>query len=155
MLKRLNWLSPCVALALVAAGGWLAMSRTSTAQPPPGIRPAVSPKQAAAAIEPGTVPRSTFMRLKLQPVKDILEGIALEDYDRIVAAAERIQLLSLDESWMVLQTDEYRRHSDEFRRAVKVTVDAARDRNLDGATVGYMQMTMNCVRCHRQLRNPE
>jgi cytochrome c556 len=95
------------------------------------------------------------MRLKLQPVKDILEGIALEDYDRIVAAAERIQALSLDESWMVLQTDEYRRHSDEFRRAVKVTVDAARDRNLDGTTVGYMQMTMNCVRCHRQLRNPE
>jgi hypothetical protein len=154
MLKRLNWFSPCVALALVAAGGWLATSHTSTAQQPPAPKPVVTPKQ-AATVQPGTVPRSTFMRLKLQPVKDVLEAIALEDFDRISAAAERIHLLSLDESWMVMQTDEYQRQSDEFRRAVKVMVDAARDRNIDGATLGYMQMTMNCVRCHRQLRNPE
>lgn len=154
MLKRLNWFAPCVALVLVAVGGWLAMSRTSTAQQPPAPKPAVTPRQ-APSVQPGTVARSTFMRLKLQPVKDVLEAIALEDFDRISAAAERIHLLSLDESWMVMQTDEYQRQSDEFRRAVKVMVDAARDRNIDGATLGYMQMTMNCVRCHRQLRNPE
>lgn len=107
------------------------------------------------AQQPGTAQRSTFMRLKLQPVKDILEAIALEDFDRISAAAERVHLLSLDESWMVMQTDEYRRQSDEFRRSVAVLSKAAKDKNIDGATLGYMQMTLNCVRCHRQLRNPE
>jgi len=109
----------------------------------------------SAAQQPGTGQRATFMRLKLQPVKDILEGIAMEDFDRIAAASERVHLLSLDESWMVMQTDEYRRQSDEFRRSVAVMTKAAKEKNIDGATLGYMQMTLNCVRCHRQLRTPE
>jgi hypothetical protein len=116
---------------------------------------AVTVRHASVAQEPGTGSRATFMRLKLQPVKEILEAIALEDYDRIVAQSQRIHALSLDESWMVIQTDSYRRQSDEFRRAVSVMADAARNRNLDGATLGYMQMTLNCVQCHRQLRNPQ
>jgi hypothetical protein len=61
----------------------------------------------------------------------------------------------LDESWMVIQTEEYRRQSDEFRRSVAVMSKAAKDKNIDGATLGYMQMTLNCVRCHRQLRTPQ
>jgi len=126
-----------VLLTLTFSFAYFAMSHRSDAQ------------------EPGTGQRSTFMRLKLQPVKDILEAIALEDFDRISAAAERVHLLSLDESWMVMQTDEYRRQSDEFRRSVAVLSKAAKDKNIDGATLGYMQMTLNCVRCHRQLRTPE
>jgi hypothetical protein len=126
-----------VLLSLTFAGGYFATSQRSDAQ------------------QPGTGQRATFMRLKLQPVKDILEAIALEDFDRISAAAERVHLLSLDESWMVMQTDEYRRQSDEFRRSVAVMSKAAKDKNIDGATLGYMQMTLNCVRCHRQLRTPE
>jgi len=126
-----------VLLSLTFAGGYLATSHRSDAQ------------------QPGTGQRATFMRLKLQPVKDILEAIALEDFDRISASAERVHLLSLDESWMVMQTDEYRRQSDEFRRSVAVMSKAAKDKNIDGATLGYMQMTLNCVRCHRQLRAPQ
>jgi hypothetical protein len=92
------------------------------------------------------------MRLKLQPAKEILEAIALEHYEGIAANAERMRLLALDESWMVIQTDAYRRQSDEFRRSLALIVDAAKNENIDGATLGYMQMTLNCVQCHRQLR---
>jgi hypothetical protein len=115
----------------------------------------LAPTGSEAQQQPGTGQRSVFMRLKLQPVKDILEGIALEDFDRIAAQAERVHLLSLDESWMVIQTDEYRRQSDEFRRSVATITRAAKEKNIDGVTLGYMQMTLNCVRCHRQLRTPE
>lgn len=124
-------------LTVTIAAGYIATSHRSHAQ------------------QPGTGQLATFMRLKLQPVKDILEAIALEDFDRISASAERIHLLSLDESWMVMQTEEYRRQSDEFRRSVAVMSKAAKDKNIDGATLGYMQMTLNCVRCHRQLRTSE
>ncbi len=134
--KRLFAAMICGVAVVTIAVGWLPLS-------------------GSVAQQPGTGQRAAFMQLKLQPVKDLLEAIAMEDYDKIVASTERIHLLSLDESWMVIQTDEYRQHSDEFRRAVVVTADAARKRNLDGATLGYMQMTLNCVRCHRQLRNPE
>jgi hypothetical protein len=104
------------------------------------------------AQEPGTEERAAFMRLKLQPAKEILEAIALEHYDGIVTNAERIRQLALDESWMVIQTETYRRQSDEFRRSVSLIADAAKNENIDGATLGYMQMTLNCVQCHRQLR---
>jgi hypothetical protein len=136
MSYRAKLISSGLAL-LITASVWTVVQRSSDAQ------------------QPGTGSRATFMRLKLQPVKEILEAIALEDYDRIVAQSQRIHALSLDESWMVIQTDAYRRQSDEFRRAVTVMADAARNRNLDGATLGYMQMTLNCVQCHRQLRMPE
>lgn len=103
--------------------------------------------------QPGSGQRATFMRLKLEPTKELLEGIAVEDFERVSRAAERLRLLSLDESWMVIQTDEYRRHSDEFRRSVGLVSRAAKEGDVDAATLAYMQVTLNCVRCHRQLRS--
>jgi hypothetical protein len=107
----------------------------------------------SVAQEPGTAERAAFMRLKLQPAKEILEGVSLEHYEGILANAERIRQLTLDESWMVIQTEDYRRESDEFRRSVTLIAEAAKNENLDGATLAYMQMTLNCVRCHRQIRS--
>lgn len=107
----------------------------------------------SVAQEPGREQRAAFMRLKLEPAKEILEAIALEHYEGILTNAERIRQLALDESWMVIQTEDYLRQSDEFRRSVGLIAEAARNENLDGATLGYMQMTLNCVQCHRQIRS--
>ncbi len=107
----------------------------------------------SVAQEPGREQRAAFMRLKLEPAKEILEAIALEHYAGILTNAERIRQLALDESWMVIQTEDYLRQSDEFRRSVGLIAEAARNENLDGATLGYMQMTLNCVQCHRQIRS--
>ncbi len=97
-------------------------------------------------------PEKTFMRLKLDPAKQILEGIATENYDMIVINAQRIQTLTLDEKWNLSQSERYIRNSDEFQRTVKAITDAAREKNLDGATLAYTKMTFSCVGCHRDLR---
>jgi cytochrome c556 len=61
-------------------------------------------------------------------------------------------LLTQAESWQVLQTPEYNQQSLEFRRAVdKITV-AARDEDLDAATLAYVDVTMKCISCHKYLR---
>ena len=99
-------------------------------------------------------PTQLFMRLKLEPAKQILEGIATENYELIAKSAQQIQTLTLDEKWNVVQTMEYARNSDEFQRSVALIRDSAKNRNLDGATLAYMQMTLNCVKCHRDLRAP-
>jgi hypothetical protein len=57
---------------------------------------------------------STFMRLKLSHTQQVLEGIALEDFEQIAKHAQSMALLSEDEKWMVFQTPEYRRHSAVF-----------------------------------------
>lgn len=102
--------------------------------------------------EPGTKPLKMFMQLKLEPAKQILEGIATEDYDLINRSAQRIRTLTLDENWMTIQTPEYKQQSKDFQRAIAMISDAAKQRNIDRATLGYVQMTLSCVECHRGLR---
>jgi hypothetical protein len=102
--------------------------------------------------EPGTKPIKMFMQLKLEPAKQILEGIATEDYDLINRSAQRIRTLTLDENWMTIQTAEYKQQSKDFQRSIAMISEAAKERNIDRATLGYVQMTLNCVQCHRGLR---
>lgn len=102
--------------------------------------------------EPGQVRTSTFMRLKLEPVKGALEGIALADFAMIAKHAAAIRNLMLDESWMVVQSDDYRRQSNEFRTIVEQLQHAAEEKNVDRATLAYVQMTIRCVQCHESLR---
>jgi len=102
--------------------------------------------------EPGQVKKSTFMRLKLEPAKGALEGIALADFAMIAKNASTIRNLMLDESWMVIQSDDYRRQSNEFRTIIEQLQKAAEDKNVDRATLAYVQMTIRCVQCHELLR---
>lgn len=95
----------------------------------------------------------TFMRLKLKHAQDILEGLTVENFDQIAESSQEIRLLSQASQWQVLQTPEYVRRSTEFRRAVEAISAAAKDRNLDGATLGYVNVTMKCVECHKYVRS--
>lgn len=108
--------------------------------------------QALAGQEPGTAKTATFMRMKLQPSKELLEGLAMNDFDSIKKNAGTIKNLLLDENWMVVQSDEYRRQTLEFRKLVDQIRDSADKKNIDGATLAYVQMTIQCVRCHQTLR---
>ena len=82
----------------------------------------------------------------------LLAAIALEDFEEISRTSQKISLLTEDENWRVIQTAEYRRHSDDFKRASNAVTEAARKKNLDGAVLAYMQMTMQCVQCHQHVR---
>jgi len=95
----------------------------------------------------------TFMRLKLKHAQEVLEGLSVENYDQIAEGAQEIGLLSQASQWQVLQTPEYVRRSTEFRRAAEAISKAAKDRNLDGATLGYVNVTMKCVACHKYVRS--
>jgi hypothetical protein len=96
---------------------------------------------------------AAFMRLKLQHSQKLLEGIALEDFASIEKSAQQLSLLSHEENWRVFTTPEYLRHSEEFRRAVETVREAATKKNVDGAALGYVGMTLNCVQCHKYVRD--
>ena len=40
----------------------------------------------------------------------------------------------------------------EFQELTDEIAARADEKNLDGATLGYLQLTANCVRCHRNMR---
>ena len=95
---------------------------------------------------------SIFMKSKLVPSQNLVKGLATEDYELLAKNAQKLALLSQESTWKVLQTADYLRHSNEFRRSADAIQKAAVDKNLDGATLAYVQMTMNCVRCHQYVR---
>jgi cytochrome c556 len=108
---------------------------------------AVLPSQAI-----GQEKLSNFMRVKLDHSQKTLEGLSKADFDVIAKHSQAISLLCEDELWMVIQTPEYRERSKEFQRSVDAITDAARKKNLEAATLAYVNATMKCVSCHKYVR---
>ena len=93
-----------------------------------------------------------FMQQKLDHSKDILEALTLENFEQLAKKSQELSLLSLESNWNVLTTDEYIQQSVEFRRACRAIQVAAEERNLDGAALGFVNLTVRCVECHKYLR---
>lgn len=125
---RLRW----VVLLLIPVGIWLA------------VAPAQETPQPSS--------RATFMRTKLVHAQKVLEGIAKENYEEVAKHSEAISLLTMEEQWNVLTTETYLRQSRAFRDAADAITDAAKARNVDAMSLAYVDMTLSCVKCHKQLR---
>jgi len=97
-------------------------------------------------------PTKQFMRQKLERTQHVLEGIAMEDFELIAKNAGKLGAMSREASWRAFDSPEYVRFSDNFRRDVDALTKAAAGRNLDGATLAYVRMTMSCVECHKFVR---
>ena len=95
---------------------------------------------------------SSLMQLKLDKSKAILEGLALENYQTIAENSRGLRLLSLESGWNVIQTNEYAKQSSEFKRSCDVITEAAKQKDLGRATLGYVALTVRCVECHIYLR---
>ena len=98
-------------------------------------------------------PLKPFMQRKLDHSKSVLEGLAIEDFAMIAKNAQALSLLSQESNWNVLNTEEYLQQSRDFRRAVNVITEAAHAKNIDRATLGYIDLTVRCVGCHKYLRD--
>lgn len=44
-------------------------------------------------------------------------------------------------------------HTDSFRRSAQDLVKSAKDKNVDGAALAYVELTMTCVKCHEYVRD--
>jgi cytochrome c556 len=95
---------------------------------------------------------SAFMKAKLEHSQKTLEALATENYDLIVKHSQAISLLCQDEQWAVLKTPEYYERSKEFQRSVNAITDAGRKKNLEAATLAYVDSTLKCVSCHKYVR---
>ncbi len=101
---------------------------------------------------PRTRPQTVYAG-KLGLSQSLLEGLVLEDFDKIGKAAESLSALSQAEQWRISNDALYKQHSAEFLRAAKQLTKGAKDSNLDAASLGFVKLTMSCVECHRYVRN--
>ncbi len=92
------------------------------------------------------------MRVKLKHSQAAIEGLVIDDLDKVARSAQEMSLLSLAETWQVLNTEDYIEYSRKFRRSADALAEAAKKKNLDQATIAFNQMTVKCVECHKYVR---
>ena len=110
---------------------------------------------ATRAEQPVNRTRRDFMRQKLEFSKDVLQGLALEEYATIEKGARALRHLSEGAEWQVPtipNATDYIAMTTEFQRNANELAGQARQRNIDGATLAYLKLTMNCVQCHKFVR---
>ncbi len=94
-----------------------------------------------------------LMQRKLTASQKVLEGIALGDFDKIGKQADELIAVSKQTEWRVLKTPQFELHSNDFRRVAENLAKNAQDKNLDGAALSYVELTLTCVKCHKYVRD--
>lgn len=92
------------------------------------------------------------MTKKLTFAQKLLDGLAKEDFGVIERNAQYLLDLSNKAEWKTNKSPAYESHSLAFRRSCETMIECSKRRNLDGATLAYMEMTMSCVKCHKYTR---
>lgn len=133
---------PCVLIALLAALFVQSIGISNSA--------AQNPLGGAEIPQDNVKP---LMHRKLDRAKNILEGLTLERFDKIASNARSLRLLSMEAGWNVVQTEEYRSQSNDFRRACDSIEKAAKAKDIHRAALAYVSLTVRCVECHSYMRD--
>ena len=93
-----------------------------------------------------------LMQQKLKHSQQVLAGLALNDFKKIEKSADELIEISRQAEWRAFKTPQYEVYSNEFRRTAANMVDNAKKKNLDGAALNYVDLTLTCVKCHKYVR---
>src|SRR5262249_37175886 len=96
--------------------------------------------------------KPSLMKQKLAAAQKVLEGLALNDYTLIRDNAQNLNDLSKQAAWKLIETPRYEQYSEEFQRITLKMANDAKKKDINAATLSYVEMTMNCVRCHEHVR---
>ncbi|MCS7022995.1 MAG: hypothetical protein NZU63_14340 [Gemmataceae bacterium] len=109
---------------------------------------------APAGQQPPQLPNEAqVMRVKLQRAQLILQALTMEDYKTLQENAESLVRISRATEFLrAYKTEEYEFQALVFQKAAETLAAKAKEKNIDGATVAYVDMTISCVACHNHFR---
>jgi hypothetical protein len=150
----------CLSAAVVAIAFGTAITLRpvdgDSTQPAKSVSRGPSKKAKKAKEDPvGDKALKAFMRQKLGAMQQVLRGIVTEDYERIQKNAARMRTMGTAAQWNVVQGPIYGDYRASFRRSAELLSKAAKSKNADAAMLVYMQATLNCIECHRYVREPK
>ena len=95
---------------------------------------------------------SIWMKKKLDYSQAILAGIATEDFDKIADNARAMKGLGKFEAFVRSRNAAYTRQLQTFEDINDEILRQADNDNVEGVALAFTQLTVNCVNCHKVLR---
>jgi len=96
-----------------------------------------------------------WMTAKLRESQAIFAGLASADYQAIAESANTLSTLSKVERFVRKRNPDYGVQLRTFEFATAEIEKQANEENMEGVVLGFNQLTLSCVNCHKQLRDVE
>ncbi|RUL88112.1 hypothetical protein [Tautonia sociabilis] len=135
---RTRYRAAALALACLAGAGAVAGTVRGRMQDEPQVQDRTLPM---------------FMQAKLDYSKDVLEGLTTADFTKVVQGAQALRKLAEDELWRVNPNINYVRYTEEFVRLTDALEAEGQAQDIDGAALNYVNLTINCINCHKFVRD--
>jgi hypothetical protein len=126
-----------IGTALAASTLLLVLARTPAADGP------AEPKKALGAL----------MKEKLRLSQTLLQGLTEEDFDLLGDSATRLKAVSEDAALRLSPSVTYVKYSAEFSSIAEELARRAKQRDLNGSTLSYIRLAINCIDCHKFVRD--
>jgi hypothetical protein len=97
---------------------------------------------------------SYWMDVKVKESQKIFKALAMADFKAIDESAEKLKSLNKIENFVRRSTPGYQTQLRNFEFSVNEVRRQANRKNLEGVAMGFHQLTMSCVNCHKQIRGP-
>jgi hypothetical protein len=138
-----KWIVCVAAIALTVCGSMLA-----------GHEPAQPPKNEKKSVpRPDSQKIKDLMAKKLEHSQKLLAALVTNDLEKAAKHADELQQIRKDPAWSIIKSDQYEIWSKEFTESTSKIIKASREKNLDAAKLGYLEMTQNCFHCHTYVRD--
>jgi hypothetical protein len=93
-----------------------------------------------------------LMHRKLDHSQRLLQALALGELDSAAKHGDELIRIAREAEWKAFNTQQYEMWSNDFRQSTEAMVKAAKEKNLQGARLNYLGMTMSCFNCHSYVR---
>jgi cytochrome c556 len=104
--------------------------------------------------DPPSLPNEAqVMQVKLKRAQAVLEALTKEDFKTLQESADSLSRISKATEFLrAYKTEEYEFQARVFQRSADALAAKAKEKNIDGATLAYIDMTQSCVACHNHFR---
>jgi cytochrome c556 len=97
---------------------------------------------------------NVWMKKKLEFSQNIQAGLTEGNFEKISKNAEAMGYLDFLEQWSKgAKRADYKRQLSHFDFANQELIRQAKEKNLEGATLAFNQLTVSCVQCHKIVRD--
>lgn len=94
-----------------------------------------------------------IMAKKLHHTHRLITALAVEDFAQLADDARELKLIGEATLAKVSPDLDYVRYCGEFTAVADELARRARDHDLNGSTLSYVRLTINCVECHKHVRD--